>query len=109
MESIDKLILKYERIGATDRARWLDTIDQKIPPSFKERIKQDDKSIVRELILPSWVTWDLLRNWALASSEEEECTICGNVVDKFIVYKNATICEDCLKNIKFIKQSDLRG
>ncbi len=61
---IEKLILKYQRTGESAKAKWLETMHEKIPPSFKERIKKDDKKILNELILPSWVTWDILRSWA---------------------------------------------
>jgi hypothetical protein len=100
MERIDELILKYQRIGARDRARWLETIDQKVPPSFKERIKDNDKKILRELILPEWVTWDLLRSWALEGSEGEICGFCDKSVDKFVLFKDVVICENCLKELK---------
>jgi hypothetical protein len=103
MDNIDTMILKFQRVGERNKAKWLETIDQKIPPSFKERIKNNDKSITRELILPEWVTWDLLRQWALEESTEEQCTACHNVASKFVVFKNAIICDECMDELRKLK------
>jgi len=103
MENIEEMIMKYERIGARDRARWLETIDEKIPPSFKERIKANDKTVTRELILPTWVDWNLLRNWALDDKSKVTCSACHEDTSKYIVYDNLIICKDCLSEIKKLK------
>jgi len=108
MESIEELMLKYQRIGTRDRAKWLETIDQKIPPSFKERIKNDDKSVLRELILPDWVTWDLLRSWSLEGTEGELCALCENNSANFVLYKNTVICNKCLTELKTLEIKDAK-
>lgn len=109
MESMQELILKYQRIGARDRAKWLETIDQKIPASFKEKIKNNDKSIFRELILPEWVTWDLLRSWALEGTEGESCALCNTKATKFVVYKDYVICDKCLTDLKTMEVKEYKA
>lgn len=96
----EDLILKFQRSGANDKASWLSSIDRRIPPSFKNRIVKNDKSILRELILPSWVSWDLLRDWALEDENDAICTICGESKKEFINVRSATVCKDCVKEIK---------
>jgi len=100
MNTFDDLIIQYERQGFHDRAKWLENIEQKIPASFKERIKKNDKSIFRELILPTWLTWDMLRAWALEGEENEICAICNNIAPSFVVYKSLIICNGCLEELK---------
>ena len=102
MSKLEDMIMKYHRIGAIDRAKWLETIDQKIPKSFKERIKKDDKTVLRELILPNWVDWDLLRTWALEEEEEQTCDICGGKTKDYIIFRGKTICRYCLNDLKAI-------
>jgi len=97
---IEEMILKCERTGQQDKARWLKTIDQKVPPSFKKRIIQNDKTIFRELILPSWVTWEFLRDWALDDAQTIKCSACNAVTENFTNYKNITICNECLENLR---------
>jgi len=97
---IDELILKCERTGQKNKARWLKTIDQRIPPSFKKRIVENDKTVLRELIMPSWITWDFLRDWALEDADEVICTACGKVAQYFINFKNITLCQECLESLR---------
>jgi len=99
-KEIEEMILKCQRSGALDKARWLQTIDQKVPPSFKKRIQDNDKSIYRELILPTWVTWDFLRDWALDDAEQVKCSACGQVTEGFTNYKSITLCTECLENLR---------
>ncbi len=96
----EDLILKFQRSGAQDKANWLSSIDRRIPPSFKSRIVKNDKTILRELILPSWVSWDLLRDWALEDENETVCTVCGETKKEFVNVRAATICTDCIREIK---------
>lgn len=97
---IEEMIMKCERTGQLDKARWLKTIDQKVPPSFKKRIVENDKTVLRELIMPTWVTWEFLRDWALDDADQARCNACGNTTDNFINYKNITICQECLDNLR---------
>lgn len=103
---LEDLILKYQRSGAHDKANWLSTIERRIPPSFKGRIIKNDKTVLRELILPNWVTWDLLRDWSLEDEDQAKCTICSDIKAEFINYKNATICNDCLSEVKKISSNN---
>jgi hypothetical protein len=107
MGKLDEIILQWHRIGQKDRARWLETIDIRIPNSFKERIKQNDKKVLQELILPTWLEWDILRTWALEGDDSATCNICGSVTEKFTNVKNATVCGDCIREIKNVKLSDM--
>jgi len=99
-KEIEEMAMKLQRTGQLERARWLQTIDQKIPPLFKRRIIENDKSVLRELIMPSWVTWDFLRDWALEDADEIRCSACGLVTENFTNYKNITICNECLENLR---------
>ena len=100
MPNMEEMIIKFHRVGALDRARWLETIDQKIPRSFKERIKLNDKKVLRELILPTWIEWDFLREWALSESAGEDCHFCGKNVEKYSIHRDNVICNNCIDEIK---------
>lgn len=99
-KEIEEMILKCERTGQHEKARWLKTIDQRIPPSFKKRIVENDKTVLRELIMPKWVTWEFLRSWALDDAPEVRCSACNLVTEDFVNFKNIVLCKDCLENLR---------
>ena len=98
--SFQDYIDRYYRTGALDKAKWLETIDQKIPKSYKERIAKGDKSVLQELILPKWVTWEMLVEWVKEEKKGEVCVICGKVVDNYITIHGKVVCMSCITEIK---------
>jgi len=103
VSNLEITIMKLHRIGAVDRAKWLETIDKRIPASYKARIVKNDKTVLKELILPNWLEWDFLREWALNDSDGETCGLCGNKVEDFIVFKDKIICKECLRELRHIR------
>ncbi len=98
-KEINDLILKYQRTGNLDKARWLETIDKRIPLSFKKRIIENDKTVLRELILPNWLTWEFLRDWAMDDAQQVICSACGERVTEFVHYKQINLCRECLESL----------
>ncbi len=99
-KEIEEMILKLQRTGQLDKSRWLETMDQRIPPSFKKRIVENDKTVLRELIMPNWVTWEFLREWALDDVKRLNCSACGKVTDDFTNFKQVSLCSECLETLK---------
>ncbi len=97
MDEFESMILKMQRTGEIDRAKWLENIDKKIPGLFKQKIIDNDKSVLRELILPSWLTWDTLRLWAMRDMETSACIFCQQQKDEGTMFKGHFICTECAK------------
>ena len=102
MDEFESMILKMQRTGDLDKARWLESIDKKISPMFKQKIIANDKSVLRELILPSWLTWDILRTWAMRDAETSRCIFCQKEKDEGILFKGHFVCKDCVE--EFVKK-----
>ena len=97
--------LDLKRKGAADKFKWMEKIDQVILPSQKKRIKQNDKSVLREMILPSWVTWELLYDWATHSADKEAssaCVFCDKRGEG-ISFKGRHVCWECFNEMKLVQ------
>jgi len=99
MDEFEAMILKMQRTGEIDKARWLQNIDQKIPSLFKQKIIDNDKSVLRELILPGWLTWDILRIWAMRDVESSSCIFCQQNKDEGAMFKGHFVCVDCYNEL----------
>lgn len=95
MDEFEAMILKMQRTGELNKARWLQNIDKKIPPMFKQKIINNDKSVLKELILPNWLTWDMLRVWALRELETAKCIFCQEDKSEGIIFKGQFVCNEC--------------
>ncbi len=99
-EKKDELLRK----GAIDKVKWLENIDKNIMPSNIKRIQQNDKTVLREIVVPSWVSWDLLHDWALSKKGKamagKTCILCNNDAENGMYYLEKYICENCFLKIK---------
>ncbi|MDO8627225.1 MAG: hypothetical protein Q7K42_02060 [Candidatus Diapherotrites archaeon] len=105
MTGISEKILEFTRRGDFEKVKWLKNIGKTIQQSQKMRIAQNDKSVLKELILPKWVNWDLLFTWALASSDKEgkqACIICHTVTMLGTGFKGKFLCGECISDLKLI-------
>ena len=97
--------LDLKRKGAADKFKWMEKIDQVILPSQKKRIRQNDKSVLREMILPGWVSWELLYDWATHSVDKDEkdaCVLCGKP-GQGISFKGRHVCWECFNELKLVQ------
>ncbi|MCD6479028.1 MAG: hypothetical protein J7L44_04045 [Candidatus Diapherotrites archaeon] len=101
----EKKLLEFARRGNIERVRWLENINKHILPSHVKRILRKDKTVLQELVLPKWVTWDLLYDWALTQKKEKGrlCVLCDEYSEVGIEYNNKFICEYCFLKLKNLK------
>jgi hypothetical protein len=86
-----------------DKVRWLDQIEKRIPPTFRKRIQANDKTVLHELLVPSWVKWDLLYSWATEKAvpkEKNNCVLCQQTRENGIHFHGRFVCETCFKTIR---------
>ncbi len=88
-----------------EKARWLENINKYVLPSHVKRILRKDKSVLQELVLPKWVTWELLYDWACTQKKEEGklCVLCDEWHEVGIEFNGKFICEYCFLRIKNLK------
>lgn len=90
------------RKGQMDRARWLENISKAILPSQAKRIQQNDKTVLKELVLPSWVNWDLIYDWAITKKDSsgKTCILCNFDAENGIYFLEKYVCESCFLKLK---------
>lgn len=102
-EFFEQTLLEFTRKGALDKVSFLKGLHKKILPSQVERIQKNDKSVFRELFMPKWVSWVLLRAWAENFSMPaggKICILCGAVGMNGIDFNEKFICENCFVRLK---------
>ena len=99
----DKLIDSYMRKGLMGRVDYLKRLDKLVLNSHKKQIFNNDKSVLRELILPSWIDWETLRIWVQRDEEAtRNCLFCKKTTEK--EFKGKSICDKCISAIKKLKK-----
>ncbi|MBU0636226.1 hypothetical protein KKE06_04335 [Candidatus Micrarchaeota archaeon] len=91
------------RKGAMEKVRWLENLSKMILPSMRKRIQMNDKTVLQELVIPNWVKWELLHEWANEKATEGKgqlCVLCSGIKEAGIRYNNRFVCEPCFKSIK---------
>ncbi|MCD6247486.1 MAG: hypothetical protein J7J87_03605 [Candidatus Diapherotrites archaeon] len=101
-ELFERRLLEFTRRGDIEKVRWLKNIGKHILPSYVKRIQKKDKSIMQELILPKWVSWELLYDWACTQKTKEGklCVLCDEHHKVGIEFNGKFICEYCFLKIK---------
>jgi hypothetical protein len=96
------------RRGDIEKLKWLDSIGKKIPSSYRKRIRLNDKSVLKEILVPKWVDWELLFDWANSSASEADgkvCALCSDIREAGIKFNDRFVCEKCFKEIKSLKDA----
>ena len=102
-EFIEEKILELTRKGDIEKVKFLKNLHKKIMPSQFEKIKKNDKSVFRELFMPKWVTWEMLRAWAdnfKLPGKGKICILCNNKNENGIDFNERFICENCFVRLK---------
>lgn len=101
---LEKLKIDYMRKGALDRVKFLESMDKNILPSQLKRIQQNDKTVLKEMVLPKWVKWELLQEWAnntkVSERNGEMCILCNEKSSTGIDFNEKFICEHCFIRLK---------
>jgi len=104
----EKKMVEYTRRGNIDKMRWMKNIQRVIMPQYVKRIQQNDKTVMTELVMPSWVTWELIYDWAMsqkhANRDGRMCILCGNTAELGIDFNEKYICEHCFIKLKHLRE-----
>ena len=99
----DQIIVELTRKGASDKAKFLKNLHKRVMPSQLERIQKNDKSVLQEMFMPKWVSWELLRAWAdnfKMPGKGKICILCGQKNETGIDFQEKFICENCFVRLK---------
>jgi len=100
---IESRIIEMVRRGQNDRVEYLKNMHKLLLPSHLKRIQQNDKTVLKEIVLPQWLDWDLLFCWANEHKTKEtgrECILCNNIAENGIDFNEKYICEECFLKLK---------
>ncbi|MBU1120958.1 MAG: hypothetical protein ABIE23_02115 [archaeon] len=95
--------LDLKRKGDAEKINWMENIDKHIRESMIDRIISNDKSVLNEVVIPKWVSWDLLLSWAQEKRKKEKpdlCVLCGKRDEIGVYFNNKYICERCFIELK---------
>jgi len=102
-EYFEKLLVELTREGQEDKVKFLKSLHKRVMPSQFERIKKNDKSVFAELLMPKWVTWELLKAWAegfKTPGKGKTCILCSTKNETGIDFNEKFICETCFVRLK---------
>ncbi len=105
MDDWEKRMIEWTRRGNLEKVKFLQNLNKIVLPSMKSRIQQNDKSVLHEMVLPSWVSWELLYEWAMRGKEntgKKSCIFCSKP-ELGIAFKGKHICYDCLNEFKLVQ------
>lgn len=102
MTFFEEKMQEFARKGDSEKIKWMKNISSIIPPSQMKRIQDNDKSVLKELFVPKWVSWDLLYSWAVeqTTSHGITCVLCGKAEEHGLKFKERFICEHCFFELK---------
>ena len=101
-EMFEEKVNELMRRGDKEKVSYLKSLDRTIMPSQLEKIQSNDRSVLRELVVPKWVSWELLYDWAKDKklANGRRCILCGELDEVGIDFNNKFVCEYCFLKIK---------
>ena len=101
-EMFEEKVNELMRRGDKEKVSYLKSLDRTIMPSQLEKIQSNDRSVLRELVVPKWVSWELLYDWAISRKQGKgrRCILCGGQSEVGIDFKEKYICEHCFLKLK---------
>ena len=82
----------------------IENIEKFVLPSQVKKIQQNDKTVLKELVLPAWVNWELLYDWASTkkTGSGKTCILCNLDAGNGVFFLEKYICESCFLKLKNI-------
>ena len=83
---------EFYRKGAVDRVKWMEGLKKTILPSQLKKIQQNDKTILQEIVLPKWASWELIYDWAQSRNTDKgpRCIFCYEQHENGATYMRLT-------------------
>ncbi len=103
MDNWEEKMLLLVKHGHRDRVKFLETLHKSVLPLQLKKIQQNDKTVLKDLVLPSWLDWDLLYEWSLRSEliqSARECILCNKEQEFGMEFNEKFICENCFLKLK---------
>lgn len=101
-ELFERKMHELMRRGDKEKVAFLKSLEKNMLPSQIERIQGNDRSVLKELVVPRWVSWDLLYDWAISKKRRKgrRCILCSELNEVGIDFKEKFICEHCFLKLK---------
>ena len=96
-------MLEMVRRGQRDRVKYIQNLYRTILPAQVKRVQQNDKTVLKDLVLPEWLDWELLYEWSMRRrivDNPRECILCNEVAELGVDYNQKFLCESCFFRIK---------
>lgn len=105
MGNFEQQMLEFMRRGDSEKVKWMKSLDKTILPSQVKRIIQNDKTVLMEMIVPKWVNWQLLYDWAQnkKTSSGDICILCETASQNGINFLEKHVCESCFLKLKHLQ------
>ncbi|MCR4335422.1 MAG: hypothetical protein NUV57_02695 [archaeon] len=106
MDSWELKMTDFLRRGQKDRVAFLENFGKQILPTQLTRIQQNDKTIMKELVVPQWMDWELLYEWSnryTVNEEGRECILCNNSEKNGMEFMEKWVCENCFLKLKHLE------
>ena len=103
MDEWERKMIEFVRRGQKDRVQFLDKLHRSILPMQLRRIQQNDKTVLKDLVLPRWLDWDLLFEWSNRKKvvgKTRECILCNEAQEFGMEFKEKFICDNCFLKLK---------
>ena len=97
-------MVSFMRRGEGSRVQFLEhELRKRVLPMQIKRVRQNDKTVLKELVLPQWLDWDLLYEWSMRESTPQngaECILCNRKAERGTDFEGKFICDDCFFRIR---------
>ena len=93
---------EWLRHGEKDKVNYINSLNKKILPSIVQRIQQNDRNVLKEIVLPKWLSWEMLFEWSQTQKVGmgRRCILCNSLQENGMDFNQKFICERCFLKIK---------
>ncbi len=103
MDYYEGKMLEFAQKRQVDRLKFIENLGRSIMPAQIKRIQQNDKTVLKDLVLPDWLDWDLLYGWGMRRKvlqNPRECILCNEKAELGVDFNLKFLCEQCFFRIK---------
>jgi len=97
-------MVEFVRRGEGSRVHFFESeLRKRVLPMQLKRIQQNDKTVLKELVLPQWLDWDLLYEWSIRESHPAkgaECILCNARAERGMDFNGKFICDECFFRLR---------
>ncbi|MBI5553550.1 MAG: hypothetical protein HY917_02305 [Candidatus Diapherotrites archaeon] len=100
--NFEELMTDYVRRGEREKANYFLSLEKSMLPSHLKRVESGDRSVLKETVVPKWVSWEMLQEWVKykKSAGGKRCALCELTAENGIEFMNKFLCDNCFLSIK---------